>query len=85
MKVKLINNQITYPSNFMKIGENWVSNPTDEMLVSEGYKELVYQEVDVKTVDYEETENEIIVYSEKPVLSELTEVTPDQPVEIIKP
>ena len=65
MKGKLINNSLTYPSNFMKIGENWVSNPTEEMLISEGFKEIVYQEVDVKKVDFEETETEIIVYNEK--------------------
>jgi len=65
MKAKLIDNELIYPTNFMKIGENWVSNPTEEMLTSLGYKEVRYQEIDVKTVDFEETDTEIIIFNQK--------------------
>lgn len=62
MKAKLENGQLTYESDFMKIGENWVSNPTDAMLVSEGYKELVYQTTDTIEEQFTETETQIIVW-----------------------
>jgi len=65
MKAKLIDNELIYPTNFMKIGENWVSNPTEEMLTSLGYKEVRYQEIDKKTVDFEETDTEIIILIKK--------------------
>jgi len=72
MKAKLQNNELTYPSNFMLVGENWVSNPTDEQLISLGFKELRYEEVDILTVQFEETETEIICFSEKQ--PEITEI-----------
>jgi len=65
MKAKLQNNQLTYPSNFMLVGENWVSNPTDKQLTSLGFKELIYEEVEVLTVQFEETETEIVCFSKK--------------------
>lgn len=43
---KLINGQLTYSANFEKIGDDWVSNPTEEQLKSAGYKPLTYKEVD---------------------------------------
>ena len=62
MKAKLINGQLVYESDFMKIGENWVSNPTDAMLVSEGYKEVVYQTTETIEEQFTETETQIIVW-----------------------
>ena len=42
MKIgKLENDQLLYAESVMKIGNNWVANPTDEMLISDGYKEVV--------------------------------------------
>ena len=62
---KLINGQLHYATNFEKIGDNWVSNPTEKQLKSVGYKTLTYQEVDEVTNQYEETDTEIIVFSQK--------------------
>ena len=62
MKAKLTNGQLVYESDFMKIGENWVSNPTDALLVSEGYKEVVYQTTDAIEEQFTETETQIIVW-----------------------
>ena len=70
MKAKLINGQLKYATNFEKIGENWVSNPTDAQLTESGYKEIVYQEVDEVVNQYGETETEIIVYVQKPQIIE---------------
>ena len=42
---KLINGQLHYSTNFEKIGDNWVSNPTEEQLKTSGYKPLTYKEV----------------------------------------
>ena len=63
-KAKIINNEIVYSSNFMFIESegNWVTNPTDEQLKKEGYKELVYKEVEEVINNFEETEVEIIKY-----------------------
>ena len=62
--MKAINNNghIEYPSNFMLIGDNWVSNPNDEQLQAIGYKDLVYIEVDEVNEQFTETETEIIIY-----------------------
>ena len=65
MKAKLINNQLQYASNFEKIGDNWVSNPTEEQLKAAGYKTLTYKEVDEVINQHEETDTEIIVFSQK--------------------
>ena len=62
---KLINGQIHYATNFEKIGDNWVSNPTEEQLKAAGYKTLTYKEVDEITNQFEETDTEIIVFSQK--------------------
>ena len=62
---KLINGQVHYATNFEKIGDNWVSNPTEEQLKTAGYKQLTYQEVDKVINQYEETDTEIIVFSQK--------------------
>ena len=62
---KLINGQLHYATNFEKIGDNWVSNPTEEQLKAAGYKTLTYKEVDEIINQYEETETEIIVFTQK--------------------
>ena len=73
-KAKLINGQLKYSTNFEKIGENWVSNPTNEQLLQVGFKELIYQEVDEVIEPYAETETQIIVFTQKYVESEITEI-----------
>ena len=65
MKAKLTNGQLHYATNFEKVGENWVSNPTEEQLRAAGYKTLTYQEVDEVVNQYEETDTEIIVFTQK--------------------
>lgn len=65
MKAKIENGQLTYATNFEKIGNNWVSNPTEEQLKSAGYKTLTYQEVDEVINQYEETDTDIIVFTQK--------------------
>lgn len=67
---KLINGQLTYSANFEKIGDDWVSNPTEEQLKSAGYKPLTYKEVDEVVKQYEETDTEIIVFTQKYIPSE---------------
>ena len=62
---KLENGQLTYSTNFEKIGDNWVSNPTEEQLKAAGYKTLTYKEIDEVINQYEETDTEIIVFSQK--------------------
>lgn len=62
---KLINEQLKYSTNFEKIGDNWVSNPTEEQLKAVGYKPLIYQEVDEVVNQYEETDTEIIMFTQK--------------------
>ena len=73
MHAKLINGQLKYSTNFEKIGENWVSNPTNEQLMQVGFKELIYQEIDEVIEPYAETETQIIVFTQKYVESESTE------------
>lgn len=67
---KLINGQLTYSANFEKIGDNWVSNPTEEQLKSAGYKPLTYKEVDEVVKQYDETDTEIIMFTQKYIPSE---------------
>lgn len=62
---KLVNGQLTYSTNFENIVDNWVSNPTEEQLKSAGYKPLTYKEVDEVAKQYEETDTEIIVFTQK--------------------
>lgn len=62
---KLINGQLQYSTNFEKIGDNWVSNPTEEQLKAAGYKTLTYKEVNEVVNQYEEVDTEIIVFSQK--------------------
>ena len=62
---KLINGQLHYAANFEKIGDNWVSNPTEEQLKLAGYKPLTYKEVDEIVKQYDETDTEIIVFTQK--------------------
>ena len=62
---KLTNGQLTYATNFEKIGDNWVSNPTDKQLKSAGYKTLTYKEVDEVLNQFEETDTDIIVFTQK--------------------
>lgn len=70
MKAKLQNNTLVYATNFEKIGKDWVSNPTNEMLASEGFKEVFYEEVDEVLQPYGETETNIIVYTQKYIPTE---------------
>ena len=67
---KLINGQLHYSTNFEKIGDNWVSNPTEEQLKTSGYKPLTYKEVNEVINQYEETDTEIIVFTQKYIPSE---------------
>ena len=67
---KLINGQLHYSTNFEKIGDNWVSNPTEEQLKAAGYKTLTYKEVDEVINQFEETDTEIIVFTQKYIPSE---------------
>ena len=67
---KLINGQLKYSTNFEKIGDNWVSNPTEEQLKLAGYKPLTYKEVDEVINQFEETDTEIIVFTQKYIPSE---------------
>ena len=62
---KLINGQLTYSTNFEKIGDDWVSNPTEDQLKAAGYKPLTYKEVDEVINQYEEADTEIIVFTQK--------------------
>ena len=62
---KLNNGQLHYVTNFEKIGDNWVSNPTEEQLKAAGYKTLTHKEVDEVVNQYEEVDTEIIVFSQK--------------------
>lgn len=71
---KLTNGQLTYSTNFEKIGENWVSNPTNEQLTQAGFKELIYQEVDEVIEPYAENETQIVVFVQKYVESENIEM-----------
>lgn len=41
MKAKIINNQLTLASDWMKINNQWVSNPTEEQLSADGYKDFI--------------------------------------------
>lgn len=61
-KVKIINNEIVYSSNFMFIESegNWVTNPTEEQLSKEGFKELVEEFSDVTEISYEERSEFIV-------------------------
>lgn len=45
MKAKIINNQLTLASDWTKINNQWVSNPTDEQLSSDGYKEFIIPQI----------------------------------------
>lgn len=74
---KLINGQLTYSTNFEKIGDNWVSNPTEEQLKAAGYKIKKYEEVDEITTPFNETDDEIIVYIQKAIINDTVE-TPMQ-------
>lgn len=65
MKARLINNQLQYASNFEKIGDNWVSNPTNEQLIEAGFKEVIFSEVEEVTELFSENDNEIISYIAK--------------------
>ena len=67
---KLINWQLIYSTNFEKIGDDWVSNPTEEQLKLAGYKPLTYKEVDEVINQFEETDTEIIVFTQKYIPSE---------------
>ena len=67
---KLINGQLHYATNFEKIGDNWVSNPTEEQLKAAGHKPLTYKEVDEVINQYEETDKEIIVFTQKYIPTE---------------
>lgn len=44
MKAKLTNGQLTYytEGSTIQIGENLVTNPNEDMLAQEGYKEVIY-------------------------------------------
>ena len=74
MKVKLINGELHYSTNFEKVGDNWVSNPTNEQLTQAGFKELIYQEVDEVIEPYAENETQIVVFMQKYVESENAEM-----------
>ena len=67
---KLINGQLKYSTNFEKIGDNWMSNPTEEQLKAAGYKIKKYEEVDEITTSFNETDDEIIVYIQKAIIND---------------
>ena len=61
-KVKIINNKIVYSSNFMFIESegNWVTNPTEEQLLKEGYKDMIDEFSNVTEITYEDRESYIV-------------------------
>ncbi len=71
--IKLINNQIVEASNFMTIKGQFVSNPKESQLKSEGFKPLREIYVDEVINEYEELEDEIIKYILKPNNTETNE------------
>lgn len=69
-KAKLQNNTITYATNYMQIGDNMVSNPFEAQLIAEGYKGVIYEEVDEVVQPYGETDTNIIVYTQRYISTE---------------
>ena len=45
---KLINNKLEYAYKPMIINGEWHSNPSDELLIAQGYKPIEYTEMPVK-------------------------------------
>lgn len=66
MKARIVNNKLEYASLEMYIeGIGIVNNPTPKMLADAGYKDVIYVEVDSLEKEFEETEDNIIVYRQK--------------------
>lgn len=69
---KIINNKLEYSSEFMyleKLG-SWVSYPTENQIIEDGYKDILYEDVDIIDVPFLELETEIIIYNQKIIQSE---------------
>ena len=66
MYAKIINNKIVYSSENMELEINGVvcgvCNPLESDLLSNGYKPIRVEQVEVKEKDFEELEKEIVVY-----------------------
>lgn len=73
MKAKLINNVLEYPTEFMFIKSegNWVSNPTDEQLSKDGYKEVIEEYDDISEIIF--VENNINIIRKIPIPLDLGE------------
>ena len=71
--IKLVNGQPVNPSYFMTIKGQFVSNPNESQLKSEGFKHLREVYVDEIINEYEELEDEIIKYILKPDSTEANE------------
>ena len=65
---KIVNNQLVLATKQIKTETGWITNPTDEMLIANGYKEIVYSEKPQYDIEnealaekYIEQENQILV------------------------
>lgn len=65
MLAKIVNDKIKYASDYEVLNIGAVSNPTNQLLLENGFKEVEYIEVDEKVINFEETESKIVVYNEK--------------------
>ena len=74
---KIINNTLFVADDRIKTSTGWITNPTEEQLRTEGYKEIVYTEPpsyddenETLTERYKEEETKIIVEYDIEVLSD---------------
>ena len=73
---KIINNKLYVIDKQIKTATGWITNPTDQQLRSEGYKEVVYD--DISQYEYNDEEEKLVeVYGE-------TETRIDVAYEIVK-
>ena len=60
---KIINNKLYVIDKQIKTATGWITNPTDQQLRSEGYKEVVYD--DISQYEYNDEEEKLVeVYGE---------------------
>jgi hypothetical protein len=72
MYAKVVKNQIEIAGNYIKLVDDWVSNPSEQQLIEAGFKSVRTEVVTDVVSRFSETETEIVIFNATSKVMSLT-------------